>query len=105
MRDFSEELLSRIIKARRVHAITAFISLIAILILVWTFQYSKISGSFGLKVIFCIFALPIGYFVYSYANAAFKVNCPRCNELVEQGRLPSDPVPKSCKKCGLAVHD
>lgn len=104
MIDPSQELLSRIIKARRAHAILVFILLAAILITICFFQYPSISGLFALKVVFCVVVLPIGYLTYSYVNSAFKVNCPKCNELVEQGRLPGERIPLSCKKCGLPTN-
>jgi len=104
MNDSSDELLFKIIKTRRVHAVVVFVLLIALFVVVWIFQYSNISGSFALKVTICIIALPLGYFVYSYVNSAFKVHCPKCNELVEQGRLPGEPIPSFCKKCGLSIN-
>jgi hypothetical protein len=100
---FSDELLKRINGKRKSAAIIAFIAVAMMGLMAWLYQYSNFSMSYFYKIIIYILLLPTGYCIYSYANSAFKVICPKCGALVEQGRLPGDVMPMCCPRCKLPV--
>ena len=103
MENLSKQLLLEIKNVRQLHAVLLFFTLIIIAGTVWLFQYSNFTGSFFYKILAVIFVIPLGSLIYSRVNSGFKVLCPRCQSLIEQGRLPGEPIPLCCPKCRLPI--
>ena len=103
MRNFSDELLCRIKKARKNNAIMSFFALFLIGFGVWLYQYSGLDIPYYVNALVTLVVIVVGNLTYDYINSLAMVYCPKCNAVVEKGRMIGDSIPLFCPKCGLVV--
>lgn len=101
--NFSEELFRRIKVARRRNSMLACAAIFMIAAGVWLYQYSGIHIPFYINAIVALLVIVVGHLTYDWANSLALVFCPKCNSVVENGKLIGDSMPACCPKCNLII--
>ena len=105
MTSLAVELRLKIIRKRHTNALVVAAALVGILLSFWLYDYSGIAIPYYISGVITILVLLIGIVFDDAIRAIGNVACPRCNAIVEAGRLPGHPMPKACPSCGLLVSD
>lgn len=97
----SRILHSRIVSARKYNTYGTLLLLVVLAFV--SLSNDLFNVSWAVSGVITILSLMCGFFFQDILQGPSIVKCPRCDVIVEKGKMLGSPMPEVCEKCGLAV--
>lgn len=94
----------KISRVRRFNTIIACLALACFVLAYWFFEYSEIELPMFVNILSTVLAIPVGFILVEMVNRHSIVYCPKCQGVIEKGRLIGHELPVSCPVCQVALR-